>query len=86
MMDYLASSVLAFVQMELRLWQESIKTFLARVLQVAHLINFAHCIIHRENLACKTLDPDLKSVLAAAIKIVNFIKSRPLQTRLFTIL
>ena len=47
--------------------------FLARVLQVAPLINFTRCIIHRENLACKTLDPDLKSVLDAAIKIVNFI-------------
>ena len=62
------------------------KGFLARVLQVAPLINFIHCIIYRENLACKTLDPDLKSVLDAAIKIVNFIKSRPLQTRLFTTL
>ena len=62
------------------------KGFLARVLQVAPQINFTHCIIHRENLACKTLDPDLKSVFNAAIKIVKFIKSRPLQTRLFTIL
>ena len=62
------------------------KDLLARALQVAHLINFAHCIIHRENLAYKTLDSDLKSVLAAMIKIVNFIKSRPLQTRLFTTL
>ena len=62
------------------------KGFLARVLQVAPQINFTHCIIHRENLACKTLDPDLKSVFNAAIKIVNFIKSRPLQTQLFTIL
>ena len=31
----------------------------------------------------KTLDPDLKSVLDPSIKIVNFIKSRPLQTRLY---
>ena len=62
------------------------KGFLARVLQVAPRINFTHCIIHRENLASKTLDPDLKSVLDAAIKIANFIKSRPLQTRLFTTL
>ena len=30
--------------------------------------------------------PDLASILDAAIKIVNFIKSRPLQTRLFTTL
>ena len=44
------------------------KGFLARVLQVAPRINFTHCIIYRENLASKTLDPDLKSVLDAAIK------------------
>ena len=62
------------------------KGFLARVLQVAPGINFTHCIIHRENFASKTLDPDLKSVLDAAIKIVNFIKLRPLQSRLFTTL
>ena len=59
--------------MELGLWQEN-KVFLARVLQVVPRINFTHCIIHRENLASKTLDPDLKSVLDAAIKIVTFIK------------
>ena len=59
------------------------KGFLARVLQVVPRINFTHCIIHRENLASNTLDPDLKSVLDAEIKIVNFIKSIPLQTRLF---
>ena len=56
------------------------KGFLARVLQVAPRINFTHYIIHRENLASKALDSDLNSVLDVAIKIVNFIKSRPLQT------
>ena len=50
------------------------KDFLARILQVAPQINFTHCIIHRENLASKALDSDLKSVLDAEIKIVNFIK------------
>ena len=50
------------------------KGFLARVLQVEPRNNFTHCIIHRENLASKTLDPDLKSLLDAAIKIVTFIK------------
>ena len=59
---------------------------MARVLQVAPLINFTHCIIHRESLACKTLDPDLNGVLDVGIKIVNFIKSRSLLTRLFTTL
>ena len=51
------------------------KGFLARVLQVGARIKFNLRIIRRENLASKTLDPDLKSV--------NFIKSRPLQTQLF---
>ena len=55
------------------------KGFLTKVLQAAPLINFTHCIIHRENLACKTLDPDLISVFDSAIKVVNFIKSRPLR-------
>jgi len=61
-------------------------TFLAKALEFAPHINFTHCIIHTENLASKTLDPDLKSVLDTAIKIVNFIKLRPLQTRLFATL
>ena len=62
------------------------KGFLAGVLQVAPRIHFTHCIIFRENLASKTLDPGLKSVLDAAIKIDNFIKSKPHQTGLFTTL
>ncbi|KAJ4937848.1 hypothetical protein JOQ06_002478 [Pogonophryne albipinna] len=37
----------------------------------------------KEALASKTLDPELKSVLETAIKMVNYIKSRPLNTRLF---
>lgn len=58
----------------------------ARVLQVAPHVNFTHCIIHREALASKTLDPELKSVLETATKIVNYIKSRPVNTRLFAAL
>nr|XP_054594228.1 SCAN domain-containing protein 3-like [Nothobranchius furzeri] len=58
----------------------------ARVVQVAPHINFTHCIIHREVLASKSLDPELKTVLESATKIVNHIKSRPLNTRLFAAL
>ena len=54
--------------------------------QIAPHINFVHCIIHRENLTSKIPDQQLKHVLDSAVKIVNYIKSRPLQTRLFTIL
>ena len=42
-----------------------------------------HCIIHRENLASKKLSPDLKNVLTNAVKIVNAIRSRHLNSRLF---
>ena len=58
----------------------------ARVLKVAPHIKFTHCVIHREALASKTLEAELKSVLDTATKIVNFIKSRPLNTRLFATL
>uniref|UniRef100_A0A8C2E398 HAT C-terminal dimerisation domain-containing protein n=1 Tax=Cyprinus carpio TaxID=7962 RepID=A0A8C2E398_CYPCA len=58
----------------------------ARVLQVAPHLNFTHCIIHREALACKTLNAEFKHVLDTAVKIVNYIKSRPLNTRLFSTL
>ncbi|GAA6085321.1 SCAN domain-containing protein 3-like [Tachysurus ichikawai] len=46
----------------------------ARVLQVAPHLNFTHCIIHREALACKPLNAEFKHVLRP-------LKSRPLNTR-----
>ena len=62
------------------------KGFLARASQITPHINFTHWIIYRENFARKTLDQQLKRVLDSAVKIINYIESRPLQTRLFTIL
>ena len=53
-----------------------------RVLQVAPHIHFTLCIIHRESLASKTLEPELKHVLDIAIKMFNYIKTRPLNIRL----
>uniref|UniRef100_A0A8C5CF82 DUF4371 domain-containing protein n=1 Tax=Gadus morhua TaxID=8049 RepID=A0A8C5CF82_GADMO len=58
----------------------------AKVLSVAPHAKFTHCIIHKEALPSKTLEPELNNVLQTAIKMVNFIKSRPLNTRLFTLL
>lgn len=46
-------------------------------------INFTLYIIHREALASKSLDTELKSVLQPAIKMVSNIKSLPLNTTLF---
>ncbi len=58
----------------------------AKVLEVAPHVKFTHCIIHRESLASKTLDSELNSVLKCAIKIVNHIKSRPVNSRLLATL
>lgn len=58
----------------------------AKVLEVAPHARFTHCVIHREALASKSLDPEVNAVLQTAVKMVNFIKSRPLNTRLFSTL
>ena len=47
---------------------------------------WTHCFIHREALAAKELSPDLNDVLSNCISIVNFIKSRPLNQKLFSVL
>uniref|UniRef100_A0A3B3SPJ2 Uncharacterized protein n=1 Tax=Paramormyrops kingsleyae TaxID=1676925 RepID=A0A3B3SPJ2_9TELE len=58
----------------------------AKVLEVAPHVKFTHCIIHHESLASKALDSELNSVLKCAIKIVNHIKSRPVNSRLLATL
>ena len=47
-------------------------------------ITFTHCFIHREALAAKKLAPELNDVLHDAVKIINFIKNRALNSRLFS--
>ncbi|XP_013773307.1 SCAN domain-containing protein 3-like [Limulus polyphemus] len=44
---------------------------------------FTHCMIHREALVVKKMSADLNAVLQDAIKVINFIKSRALNSRLF---
>ncbi|XP_014298159.2 zinc finger BED domain-containing protein 5-like [Microplitis demolitor] len=46
----------------------------------------SHCILHRQALAMKQMPPNLKLVMDEAVKIINFIKSRPLQSRLFSLM
>ena len=45
-----------------------------------------HCIIHREAFASKSMQGHLNSVFVTAVKIVDFIKARSLNSRLFTTL
>ncbi|KAI0240594.1 hypothetical protein LSAT2_008657, partial [Lamellibrachia satsuma] len=42
-----------------------------------------HCMIHRETLAAKTLLDPLNNVLKDVVKVVNYVKSSALNTRLF---
>ncbi|XP_028664100.1 zinc finger BED domain-containing protein 5-like [Erpetoichthys calabaricus] len=54
---------------------------ISRVKEIAPDV-WIHCSIHREALATKKMPPRLKNVLDTAVKVVNFIKARPLQSRL----
>ena len=42
-----------------------------------------HCFLHRYALACKTLPKFLQTILSVAVKIINFIRARALNHRLF---
>ncbi|XP_060796340.1 zinc finger BED domain-containing protein 5-like [Neoarius graeffei] len=58
----------------------------ARVKQVAPLVKWTHCMVHREALAAKKMPSLLESVLNQSVKMINLIKSRPLNSRLFEVL
>lgn len=58
----------------------------ARVKAVAPEVKWTHCCIHREALLAKTLPEPLQKILNEVVEIVNYIKTRPLQSRLFSLL
>jgi hypothetical protein len=62
------------------------KGFQSEVQQIGLHVNFIHCIMHRKALASRELEPKLHSVLQEAVKVVNFVKTRPLNSRLFAVL
>ena len=62
----------------------SIKGFVSLVKKVNSEIITTHCFLHREVLIGKTLNSDLTQVLKEVIEMVNYIKARPLKSRLFT--
>uniref|UniRef100_A0A8C1P216 DUF4371 domain-containing protein n=1 Tax=Cyprinus carpio TaxID=7962 RepID=A0A8C1P216_CYPCA len=59
---------------------------IAHIRRVCPSISWLHCSIHREALAAKNMPADLLAVLNDAVKLVNFIKARPLNSRIFTLL
>ena len=69
--------------MELQLCWAHNQAFKKKVKELAPHAKGTHCVIHRFALASKTLPSSLQDVLDSVIKIVNYIKSGNLNTRLF---
>ncbi|KAI6655671.1 Zinc finger MYM-type protein 6 [Oopsacas minuta] len=44
--------------------------------------SFIHCMLHKQALAAKNLQPELHETLNLVIKVVNFVKSSPLNERI----
>ncbi|XP_025411828.1 zinc finger BED domain-containing protein 5-like [Sipha flava] len=59
---------------------------IAKIKEKSNETTSSHCILHRHALAMKNIPLCLKNGLDEVIKIVNFIKSHPLKSRLFKIL
>ena len=64
----------------------TIKGFVTLAKEKNPNMKWTHCIIHREALASKRMSPQLHDVLNCNIKVINFIKSRPSNSRLFRLL
>ncbi|UYV82254.1 hypothetical protein LAZ67_21001467 [Cordylochernes scorpioides] len=47
-------------------------------------IKFVHCMIHREMLVSKSVSPILVTTLDEVVKVVNYIKSNALRSRIFS--
>ena len=57
--------------------------FGALVKNKAPNVTVTHCMLHRHALAAKALPLTLKEVLSDCVKVVNFIRSRPINHRIF---
>lgn len=62
------------------------KGFITCAKQKNPTLQFTHCCIHREALMVKNLPEELLNTMNECIKIVNIIKSRALNSRIFEIL
>ncbi|GFT77839.1 SCAN domain-containing protein 3 [Trichonephila clavipes] len=67
-----------------RIMSGRFKSIQALVKQKTPLCIWTHCMIHREALASKEISPGLNIVLMTAVTVVNYIKMRPLKSRIFS--
>lgn len=59
---------------------------MGKVCEVNPNLRTDHCLILREAIVAKSLPSPLKIVMDEVVKVVNFIKLRPLKMRLFNVL
>jgi len=57
--------------------------FNARLKRVAPHCTIIHCVLHRQALAARKLSPELHEILSTSIKIINQIKAKALNSRVF---
>ncbi|GFW20767.1 protein ZBED8 [Trichonephila clavipes] len=62
----------------------SFKSIQALVKQKSPHCIWTHCMIHREALVSKEISPGLNIVLMTVVAVVNYIKMRPLKSRIFS--
>lgn len=48
-------------------------------------MKFIHCVIHRQAITAKDLEPEVHGVLQDVISMIRFIKPRALDSTMFTI-
>jgi hypothetical protein len=77
------AGVLEFVLIVLSPMISSIKSFVTLEKEKNPDVIKTHCFLHREVLVSKSIGEDLKQVLDIVVNMVNFIKQRPLKSRMF---
>ena len=64
----------------------STKGFTALAKKENENIITVHCFLHREALVAQTIGTELRAVMDKVVQMVNYIKSRPLKSRLFALI